>query len=340
MNSKNPDISVVIPVHNGETYLSMCLHALKASFHEEFETIVVDDGSKDGSAAIAKDFGVKVLELGRNYGPAAARNEGAAAAEAPIVLFIDADVLVRGDTISHVIEAFSKNPDVAAVFGSYDTEPSAPDFLSQYRNLLHHYVHQKSRSNASTFWSGCGAVKKDIFLEMGGFDRVRFSKPSIEDIELGYRMKRKGHRILLDKELQVKHLKEWSFWSMLRTDVSQRAVPWSRLMLESRFSPRDLNVSIADRVSAALVGILSVAVLVIIFAALFGSEGVLYPALILSAVLVIALIVLNRRLYLFFLEERGLVFTLMAIPMHFLYFFYSGASYGLCWLGKKMSKKK
>ncbi|MEZ4548342.1 MAG: hypothetical protein R3B51_11810 [Thermodesulfobacteriota bacterium] len=49
---------------------------------------------------------------------------------------------------------------------------------------------------------------------------------------------------------------------------------------------------------------------------------------------------LNRRLYLFFLEERGFVFTLMAIPMHFLYFFYSGASYGLCWLGKKMSKKK
>ncbi|KAB2820247.1 MAG: glycosyltransferase, partial [Candidatus Dadabacteria bacterium] len=46
MNSRNPDISVVIPVHNGETYLSMCLHALKASFHAEFETIVVDDGSR------------------------------------------------------------------------------------------------------------------------------------------------------------------------------------------------------------------------------------------------------------------------------------------------------
>src|SRR5690606_3376845 len=197
-------------------------------------------------------------------------------------------------------------PDVAAVFGSYDTEPSAPDFLSQYRNLLHHYVHQKSRSDASTFWSGCGAIKKDVFLEMGGFDRVQFSKPSIEDIELGYRMKRKGHRILLDKGLQVKHLKEWSFWSMLRTDVSRRAVPWSRLMLESGFSPRDLNVSIADRVSAALVGVLSITVLVIIFAALFGSSGVLYPALILSAVLVITLILLNRQLYVFFLEEKGL----------------------------------
>ena len=220
MNSRNPDISVVIPVHNGETYLSMCLHALKASFHTEFETIVVDDGSKDGSAAVAKKFGAKVLELGRNYGPAAARNEGAAAATAPIVLFIDADVLVRGDTLTRVLDIFSKNPELAAVFGSYDTEPSAPDFLSQYRNLLHHYVHQKSRSDASTFWSGCGAIKRDVFLEMGGFDRVKFSKPSIEDIELGYRMRQKGHRILLDKELQVKHLKHWSFFSMLRTDIS------------------------------------------------------------------------------------------------------------------------
>jgi len=340
MNSKNPDISVVIPVHNGEVYLSMCLHALKASFHTEFETIVVDDGSRDGSAALAKGFGVKVLELGRNYGPAAARNEGAAAAVAPIVLFLDADVLVRGDTITRILDTFSRNPEIAAVFGSYDTEPSAPDFLSQYRNLLHHYVHQKSRSDASTFWSGCGAVKKDVFMEMGGFDRVRFSKPSIEDIELGYRMKRKGHRILLDKELQVKHLKEWGFWSMLRTDVSQRAVPWSKLILESGFSPRDLNVSVADRVSAALVGMLSIAVLVVVFAALFGSAGTLYPALILSAVLVISLILLNRYLYVFFLEERGLGFTLLAIPVHFLYFFYSAASYGLCWLGKKLSKRK
>src|SRR5690606_17440637 len=124
MNSKNPDISVVIPVHNGEVYLSMCLHALKASFHTEFETIVVDDGSRDGSAALAKGFGVKVLELGRNYGPAAARNEGAAAAVAPIVLFLDADVLVRGDTITRILDTFSRNPEIAAVFGSYDTEPS------------------------------------------------------------------------------------------------------------------------------------------------------------------------------------------------------------------------
>lgn len=338
MNSKNPDISVVIPVHNGETYLSMCLHALKASFHTEFETIVVDDGSKDGSAAVAKKFGAKVLELGRNYGPAAARNEGAAAAIAPIVLFIDADVLVRGDTLTRVVDTFSKDPELAAVFGSYDTEPSAPDFLSQYRNLLHHYVHQKSRSDASTFWSGCGAIKRDVFLEMGGFDRVKFSKPSIEDIELGYRMRRKGHRIFLDKELQVKHLKEWGFFSMLRTDVSQRAVPWSKLMLESSFSPRDLNVDTSDRVSAALVGLLSICLLIVILAALGGSGDILYPALILSAVLVILLILLNRHLYGFFLEERGFGFTLLAIPMHFLYFFYSGASYGACWLKKKMSK--
>ena len=69
-----------------------------------------------------------------------------------------------------------------------------------------------------------------------------------------------------------------------------------------------------------------------------GGGDILYPALILSAVLVIILIVLNRHLYGFFLEERGFGFTLLAIPMHFLYFFYSGASYGVCWLKKKMSK--
>ena len=54
-----------------------------------------------------------------------------------------------------------EEPGIAAVFGSYDDEPGAPNLVSQYRNLLHHFVHQTGRTEASTFWTGCGAVRRD-----------------------------------------------------------------------------------------------------------------------------------------------------------------------------------
>lgn len=337
MNSSKPDVSVIIPVYNAESYISMCLHALKASSYSPFETIVIDDGSTDGSVAAAEGFGVRVLKLSGNSGPAVARNEGAAIASGEILLFIDADVLVRGDTVSRVAHTLKENPQISAVFGSYDDSPSAPDFLSQYRNLLHHFVHQKSRSDASSFWSGCGAIRKSVFIEMGGFDRERFSKPSIEDIDLGYRMRRKGHAILLDKDLQVKHLKRWGLISIIKTDVWDRAIPWSKLIIESKRSPRDLNLKTSDRMSTALVGILFLCLLVIVLW-LFGAVG--QKTVLIAAVLAIlnisALLVINRELYMFFLENRGPAFTLLAVPMHFLYYLYSGVSFGLCWIGSKM----
>ena len=77
--------------------------------------------------------------------------------------------------------------------------PRLQGVVSQYRNLLHHFVHQHGNSEASTFWAGCGAIRRSVFEEMGGFDEQRFPTPSIEDIELGYRLRQAGHRILLDK---------------------------------------------------------------------------------------------------------------------------------------------
>ena len=96
--------------------------------------------------------------------------------------------------------------------------------MSQYRNLLHHYVHQRGQIEASTFWGACGAIRRSVFEEVGGFDEERYPR-CIEDIELGYRLRRAGHRIVLDKNLQGTHLKKWTLWSVIRTDVCCRAMP-------------------------------------------------------------------------------------------------------------------
>ena len=101
------------------------------------------------------------------------------------------------------------------MFGAYDHAPVATNFISQFRNLYHAYVHEASGEDGSTFWSGLGAIRASAFYAVGGFDE-RFSRPSVEDIDLGYRLCASGHRIRLDTRFRGGHLKRWS----LRSSVS------------------------------------------------------------------------------------------------------------------------
>jgi glycosyltransferase involved in cell wall biosynthesis len=248
-------ISVVIPVYNSAETLRSCLQHLRQSNVTDYECIVVDDGSTDGSAEVAREFGATVLQTGRRSGPAYARNLGARKAQGTYLFFIDADVCVYPTTIERVLANFNQDPKLTAVIGSYDDLPESQDFLSLYRNLMHHYVHHQSHRAASTFWSGCGAIRKSVFHEYSGFDES-YNRPAIEDIELGYRLGRDHRKMLLDTSIVVKHLKRWSFFSLVKTDIMDRGIPWTELILRDRFMPNDLNVQLSQRVSVALVFIL------------------------------------------------------------------------------------
>ena len=248
-------ISVVIPVYNSAKTLRQCLEHLRGSTVADYECIVVDDGSTDPSPQVAAEFGVTVLQTGKRSGPAFARNLGASKAEGKILFFIDADVCVYPDTLDRVLASFTQDPGLTALIGSYDDQPEAQDFLSLYRNLMHCYVHHQAHRAASTFWSGCGAILRSVFHEYSGFD-VSYDRPSIEDIELGYRLSQDKKKMVLDPTIQVKHLKRWSFFSLVKTDILDRGIPWTELILNDRVLPNDLNVQLSQRVSIALVYIL------------------------------------------------------------------------------------
>ncbi len=338
--NKNPYISVVVPVRNGGQDIYDCLQAIQASHYEPFETIVVDDASTDNTVEIAQKTGVKIVTLDKQSGPAAARNRGAESAQGDIVLFIDADVVIRSDTVELIAKAFRNNPEIAAVFGSYDDKPQAPDFISQYRNLLHHYVHQIAKRDAKTFWTGCGAIRKAVFDDLGGFDEIRHPIPSMEDIEIGLRMSERGHNIILDKNIQVKHLKHWGLYSLIQTDIFQRAVPWSRLILERKLLPRDLNLRFRDRFSTALVGIIIIAVFIYLMGLVTQTDIIANGYLLLTVLISLSVIlILNRGLYLFFLRKRGAGFALLSIAMHLLFYIYSGITFGVLWIGSKLQLK-
>ena len=317
--SMKPKISVVIPVHNGGPLFERCLTALQQTLYQSWECIVVEDGSTDNTVEIAYAHGVRLVSgLKRRLGPAQARNIGAQLARGDILFFTDADVLVHPGTVGHIAATMQADPGLTACFGSYDDQPLAPNFLSQYRNLLHHYVHQHSKIDASTFWSGCGAIRRDVFLAMGGFNEQLYERPSIEDIELGYRLRAAGHRVQLEKLLQVKHMKRWTPRQMIITDVRDRALPWTQLILQGGGAPNDLNLNFSQRLSTAVA-----------FFGLVSLAGTLFSGwpwlLVLFAALLLAH--LNREFYQFLQQKRGLRFTLMALPWHWFYFIYSGASF-------------
>ena len=104
--------------------------------------------------------------------------------------------------------------------------------------------------------AGCGAVRKDIFLASGGFDAVSYPYPSLEDIELGFRLRQRGLRIVLAPEMQGTHLKVWRLGNLLYTDIFRRALPWSRLIHSRSGLPDVLNVRFGERSIIVAVGIL------------------------------------------------------------------------------------
>lgn len=313
-------VSVVVPVHAGGNHFGRCLQALAQAQPAPEEIIVVPDGNPADAQRQARQIGVRVLEAtDAARGPAHARNRGARAAHGQILFFTDADVVVPKDVVRNIKKAFLEDPSLDALIGSYDDAPGAPNFLSQYRNLLHHYVHQTSNPEASTFWGACGAIRRDVFLQVGGFDEA-YEHPSIEDIELGYRLKQNGHRIALRKELRVKHLKRWTPFSIVKTDFLRRALPWTELILQRQTLPNDLNLDSSSRISTiAAYGLLG------------GAVGTFWwPAFgLLALACALTLFGLNFPLYRFFVRKRSVLFAAKAVPWHWLYYLYSGLAFGI-----------
>ncbi|MBA4389180.1 MAG: glycosyl transferase [Verrucomicrobia bacterium] len=310
-------ISVIVPAYGCSATLGRCLEGLFGSAHRDFECIVVDDASPDDFSALLKPFPVKLLKLEKRSGPAFARNRGAEAAAGEILFFLDSDVRPRPETLGLVAAFFEKHADVSAVFGSYDDEPGEPGFLSQYRNLFHHYTHQVSREKAMTFWAGCGAVRKEAFRSVGGFDE-HYTRPCVEDIALGYRLNRAGYEVRLEKTIQATHLKRWTFVGILRSDIFDRALPWTALLMRQEKLANDLNITVAARV-----GTLGLYAGIACLAA-----AVVWPLVAIPGLLLVAgVILLNGSVYGFYLRKRGLWFALRAIPMHLLYLFYGGLAF-------------
>lgn len=296
-----------MPIHRDDAATRRALAAIEGA--DQF--IVVVDGGERQTIAIAEASGATVISLSEQKGPASARNAGAQIATGDILFFIDSDVLITAEVLPHVRQVFTNNPALTALIGSYDDSPDDPAFLSQYRNLLHHYTHQQSGGETSTFWGACGAVRRDAFFAVGGFDEG-YTQSSIEDIELGYRLRAAGYHLRLDPTLQVKHLKCWTLPNMLYTDLLRRALPWSRLILLRGGFEEKLNIERKQRVSVVLS-------FVLLPTAMISRRG--------GVVVMSGLCWLNRPFYHFIWRKHGTRFLLKTLFCHWIYFLCSGSGF-------------
>jgi GT2 family glycosyltransferase len=273
-------LTAVVPATNDPPTLDACVNAILAAERPPDEIYVITEGR----------------------GPAQARNTGFEDAKGDVVVFVDADVLPHADAFVRIRAAFEADPTLAAIFGSYDDLPAEPGVVSQFRNLLHHHVHQQGAGAATTFWAGLGAVRADAFRAVGGFDADRYPRPSVEDIDLGTRLTGSGGKILLDPLIQGTHLKRWTLQEMVRTDFWQRGVPWVELVLRHRSGSTALNLGWRHRVSAA-------AAMVSALAVLRGRPGTALAGL-------VALTALNIELYELFLRRHGPVGVATGAGLH------------------------
>ena len=118
----SPRVSVVLPVHNRADVLARAVQSVLDQSLRDFELIVVDDGSTDDSATVARGFAdkrVKLIELGKNRGGNAARNAGVRAAQAPLIAFLDSDDVYLPEKLAAVVAEFDARPGLDLLVDSF-----------------------------------------------------------------------------------------------------------------------------------------------------------------------------------------------------------------------------
>ena len=203
MHRRSPLISVVIPAHNVAETLDPCLKALESQTLTggRYEVIVVDDGSTDATAEIARRHESVVLLCQPHKGAAAARNLGARQARGAIILFTDADCVPSPDWIEAMSAPFADDQ-VTGVGGVIRTRQRGlvPRFIQlEYDDRYEKIAKHPSIDLIST---GTAGFRRDLFLESGGF---REDLLGAEDAELSFRLASGGHKMVFVPQATVYH---------------------------------------------------------------------------------------------------------------------------------------
>ncbi len=210
--------TVVIPAYNAAATLPACLGALRSQTLPADEIIVVDDGSIDDTAEVARRMGAAVSRQ-EHRGPAAARNVGIQLARGDIVLFTDADCEPVPDWLEQMVRPLA-DPGVAGVKGVYRTRQTQVvarlaqcEFAERYELL----ARQPAIDFVDTY---AAAFRTSALRHIGGFD-PRFTRANNEDSDLSYRLAEAGNRMVFNSRAAVYHRHPATWSRYLRLKVTR-----------------------------------------------------------------------------------------------------------------------
>jgi glycosyltransferase involved in cell wall biosynthesis len=213
------DISVIVPSCNSAATLESCLTAIRNSSVSIKKLIVVDDSSEDNSVEIAKRFADEVVEFEGHGRIMDVRFAGFSKGDSKILVNIDSDVLVKNDTLEKVLHQFSHSPDLQILTGKLAIETPQGGFFSQYKNLYMNYTFSQLPERVSFLYGSIFALRSatEAFAREQLLPKCHLFP---DDTELGLLFRQHGYEIAYDDSIQVIHLKEYSFFSILKNDFN------------------------------------------------------------------------------------------------------------------------
>jgi glycosyltransferase involved in cell wall biosynthesis len=294
-------ISVIIPNYNGACTIGECLDAVCSSDHGDFEVIVVDDCSTDGSVEVIRRFPCSLVILERNSGAAVARNTGARNSSGEVLFFIDSDCVVDRDTLSIADKTIEGHED--AVFGgTYNRLPFDDNFFSVFQSVFINYSETKS-DEPDYVATHAMVIGRELFEKSGGFSEDFM--PILEDVEFSHRLRRAGIALKMNPEITVRHIFNFNAGRSLR-NAFRKTKYWTVYSLRNRdlfndsgTASRELKLNVLSFFCAVALGLLS---------PLSGNASFLY------AIPVVCLLnlFLNRGFIFSLYETKGFLFALLA----------------------------
>lgn len=249
--------AVIVPVYNGAATITHCLDAIAQQRFsaERYEIIVVDDGSTDSTSDVVAQWRQRHAHLcchqlhQPNAGPAAARNYGAQVAQAPVLLFTDADCRPSPSWIEILVNVFAADPTVSAVMGTYTSDQSTPAARFAQLEFEERYVGMQTQATIDVVATYSAAFRRDVFLKEQGFD-TSFPKANNEDVEFSYRLSQHGHRMVFAPAASVNHRHVPTWWGYAKVKFGRgfwRTIVYKRYptkAIKDSYTPQILKLQI------------------------------------------------------------------------------------------------
>lgn len=213
-NTNIPLISIIIPNLNGACTLRQCLSAVTTLNDSAYEVVVVDDGSQDNSVEIIGEFPCRLIQLDQQSGASRARNVGAENSHGAILFFTDSDCVVQPDTLNKIRHIMDAHPSDIVIGGTYTPQPYDSRFFSRFQSVFINHSETRNPLAPDYLASHALVINATIFRNSGGF--AEDFLPILEDVEFSHRLRQTGKQLLIDPQLQVQHIFNYSLIDSLR----------------------------------------------------------------------------------------------------------------------------